>query len=155
MHRWRSGRGTGARTGLKRSTDGAGTHEDPSLSGQTPGAMQVAPGSFLPGFFRVDRVIVLREQARSHRFCTVHKMEPLRQSLWERACSRRSPTSHPKNCRINPLSAPTDHHKAKSTQPCPASAALEAWQLNNTSSHRPWRSGGSWQAGLLADAQET
>ena len=51
MHRWRSGRGTGARTGLKRSTDGAGTHEDPSLSGQTPGAMQVAPGSFLPAFF--------------------------------------------------------------------------------------------------------
>ncbi|MNV49090.1 hypothetical protein D3C71_1410330 [compost metagenome] len=61
----------------------------------------------------------------------------------------------PKTAESTHCPPPTDHHKTKSTEPCPASAALKAWRLNNTSSHRPWRSGGSWQAGLLADAQET
>ena len=48
---------------------------------ENPGFVTEALLQFLTERTRVDRVIVLREQARSHSRCTVN--------LWERACSRR------------------------------------------------------------------
>ncbi|MNZ57566.1 hypothetical protein D3C78_755480 [compost metagenome] len=42
-----------------------------------------------PVFQQVDRVIVLREQARSHRdFQRTQNLRSARINLWERACSR-------------------------------------------------------------------
>jgi hypothetical protein len=49
----------------------------------------------------------------------------------------KEPDESPQKLQNQPTVRATDHHKAKSTEPYPASADLEAWQLNITSSHRP------------------